>query len=102
MTSIISNEYRIARAALREEPAIIAMANDIAKAVVSGQHALEKFQHEDGTPRFEFMMAVNAEYKARTADKPNAAQGYGMGDASHAVLDLVEAILSDPNARPEA
>ena len=42
--------------------------------------------HENGTPRFEFMMAANNEYRAR-----GGTDGMAIGTVAHALLRLLDA-----------
>lgn len=60
MSGVIEAEhYREARQALCADPIVQDMAAGVR------HEPLDELQHESGTPRFEFMLAANEEYRSR-------------------------------------
>lgn len=78
MAGIISDEYRIERTILAQDPIIIAMAKGLAGV------DRNELVHDEGNPRFDFMMAANAEYAARGGQLSQS-----IGGVAHALLSLI-------------
>lgn len=78
MASIVSDEYRAEDEALRNDPIIKAMALGLANVKRAD------IAHEDGTPRFEFMLAARDEYRSRGGQNQMS-----MGGAARALLALI-------------
>ena len=80
MTVIRSKEYDDAELRLMKDPIVYAMSRGLAGV------PRDQMVHENGTPRFEFMMAANNEYRAR-----GGTDGMAIGTIAHALLRLLDA-----------
>lgn len=77
MAVLLSDEYRQEAEALRNDPILIGMAKGLTGVT------REDIAHEDGTPRFEFMLAARDEYRSR-----GGKHQMSMGGAANALLAL--------------
>lgn len=78
MTVIESEDYEHTRQRLMKDPIVIAMAKGLANEPKSS------LQHHLGTPRFDFMMAANKEYRER-----GGTDGGHIGAIAEALLRLI-------------
>jgi hypothetical protein len=67
---LISDDYRHEQAALVADPIVQAMAKEVE------EHELrDSLFHEDGTPRFAFMLRANSEYRRRSGKESRSLGG---------------------------
>ena len=79
MAVIRSKEYDKAELRLMKDPIVYAMSRGLAGV------PRDQMCHDDGTPRFEFMMAANNEYRSRGGE-----DGFAIGTVAHALLRLLD------------
>lgn len=87
MTIIESPDYEETRQRLMKDPIIIAMAKGLKGAPINDiahVHNLDDPFNPNPTPRFEFMMAANSEYRSR-----GGTDGGHMGAVAEALLRLM-------------
>jgi hypothetical protein len=87
MPTIESEDYEITRQRLMKDPIIIDMAGGLKNEPVEGlcHGELPKYKTDPWpTPRFEFMMAANAEYRER-----GGTDGGHIGAVAEALLRLI-------------
>jgi hypothetical protein len=80
-TVIESGDYEQTRQRLMKDPIVIAMAKEINN---DSNIIMESFTHDNGTPRFEFMMGANEEYHKR-----GGVDGGHIGAIAEAILRLI-------------
>lgn len=85
VTIIEAKEYEEARQRLAKDPIIIAMAHGLANV------PREEIAHEDGTPRHEFMLAANREYRERGGE-----DGYALGTIPDALIRVLDSGVVKP------
>lgn len=74
--TIEAPQYREAQADLADDPIMVVMEWELR------HHIQTDLLHEDGTPRFRFMVAARDEYRRRGG----ARNAYGMGDYARALM----------------
>lgn len=66
MAALEATHYSETRTKLAADPAIQAMADELTTHLEKHDATVAQFQHEDGTPRHEFMGSALTEWKRRT------------------------------------
>lgn len=82
-SAILSDDYRTEQTNLLADPIIADMAAGMNPPGWSGTPWSE-IMHPGGTPRHEFMLAANAEYRAR-----GGTQSFSIGGVAHALITIL-------------
>lgn len=89
--AIEADRYRETRVRLKRNQVV----KDLAEEIKSGNVAKSELVHDDGTPRFEFMLGANAEFMRRTSDD---SQPRHIGAVAEAIIELWEESDGTPNS----